>query len=75
MNLIMAVNTHCHADHITGTNKLKTHFPAMKSVIAEAAGADADIKINEGDKIVFGSRHVLALATPGHTAVCRLLDD
>ena len=77
LNLIYAVNTHCHADHITGTGKLKTMFPGCRSMISAASGADADIKLSPDERIEFGTRHVKALATPGHTDGCMsfLLDD
>ena len=54
LTLKYGVNTHCHADHITGTWKLKKHFPECKSVIAKASGAKADWHIDENDKITFG---------------------
>ena len=66
----VTVNTHAHADHITGTYLLKQKLPGVKSVISEASGAVADVKIQPGDKISFGSRSVEARATPGHTAGC-----
>ena len=33
LNLKYGINTHCHADHITGTWKLKSIFPDCKSMI------------------------------------------
>lgn len=54
----LLVNTHVHADHITGTGALKRLLPGTKSVISEVSGAKADIKISEGDKLHFGSRSV-----------------
>jgi sulfur dioxygenase len=56
---------------------LKTLLPGCKSVIAEASTADADIKINHGDRIEFGNRSLIGLSTPGHTAgcFCFVLDD
>jgi sulfur dioxygenase len=72
LNLVYGVNTHMHADHITGTGLLKQKIPGFQSVISEASGAQADIKIGHGDRIVFGSRFVEARSTPGHTANCKL---
>lgn len=69
-NLVYAVNTHCHADHITATGVLKTRVKGLKSVISKASGANADEHIGDGDKICFGNRHITALATPGHTEGC-----
>ena len=42
----------------------------MQSVIAKSSGAAADIHIEAGDRIVFGSRFLSVRATPGHTAGC-----
>jgi sulfur dioxygenase len=70
LNLVYGVNTHAHADHITGTYLLKQKVPGLKSVIAEASGAAADVHIGAGDRIAFGHRFVEARATPGHTNGC-----
>ena len=77
LNLKYTANTHCHADHITGTGQLKQIFPEMKSMIALASTADADIKFVDGDMIQFGNRFIHILATPGHTAgcCCFVMDD
>lgn len=70
LNLVYGVNTHAHADHITGTHLLKQKVEGMKSVISEASKADADVKIGPGDRVVFGSRFIEARSTPGHTEGC-----
>lgn len=74
LNLIYGLNTHAHADHITGTGILKTQkkdvVPNFQSVISEASNAQADIKVQHGDKIQFGSRYVVVKSTPGHTEGC-----
>lgn len=35
LNLLYAINTHMHADHITGTGMLKKLVPGCKSVISK----------------------------------------
>lgn len=70
LNLIYGLNTHVHADHITGTGKLKEFIPAMKSVIASYSEARADVQVSHGDRVRFG-RHILDVrSTPGHTNGC-----
>jgi sulfur dioxygenase len=64
------VNTHAHADHITGTYLLKQKVPGLKSVIATTSGAQADIKLSPGDRVSFGGRALFCRATPGHTDGC-----
>lgn len=70
LNLVYGVNTHAHADHITGTGLLKQKVDGLKSVIAGSSGAKADIHIAAGDRIAFGHRFIEARATPGHTNGC-----
>ncbi|XP_042295454.1 persulfide dioxygenase ETHE1, mitochondrial [Sceloporus undulatus] len=70
LNLLYAVNTHCHADHITGTGLLKTLLPGCQSVISKDSGASADILIQEGHILRFGAFALEARATPGHTDGC-----
>ncbi|KAG2471142.1 ETHE1 dioxygenase, partial [Polypterus senegalus] len=70
LKLKYAANTHCHADHITGTGLLKKMLPGCKSIISKHSGAKADITIDEGDTIKFGKFHLDSLSTPGHTDGC-----
>ena len=71
LNLIYAINTHAHADHITGTGILKKRVPGLESVISRASGAVSDRFISHGDTIYFGNQHHLIVrATPGHTLGC-----
>ncbi|XP_030828593.1 persulfide dioxygenase ETHE1, mitochondrial [Strongylocentrotus purpuratus] len=70
LNLIYAVNTHCHADHITGSGLLKEKLPNCKSIISGNSGAKADLYIDEGDQIKFGNLALEVLSTPGHTSGC-----
>ena len=68
--ILLSVNTHLHADHITGTGLLKKLVPNVKSVISKASGAKADLHVEPGDKLKFGSHEIEVRATPGHTAGC-----
>ena len=70
VQLLYGVNTHAHADHITGTGILKTKVNGMKSIISQASRAKADITVVPGDKIVFGDRYLEVRGTPGHTEGC-----
>ena len=66
----LAVNTHLHADHITGTGVLKKLIPSVKSVISTASGAASDVKVADGAKIAFGKHELEVRSTPGHTNGC-----
>lgn len=68
--LKFALNTHCHADHITGTGYLKQLLPGTLSVIGKNAGANADRWLDDGEVVEFGRHKLVAVATPGHTNGC-----
>uniref|UniRef100_A0A1I8GN89 Persulfide dioxygenase ETHE1, mitochondrial n=1 Tax=Macrostomum lignano TaxID=282301 RepID=A0A1I8GN89_9PLAT len=63
--LKFAINTHVHADHVTGSGKLKSLIPGCQSVIAEASQAKANVRVKHGDKLQLETR-----STPGHTDGC-----
>ena len=71
LTLDLCINTHCHADHITGSGEIKRRLPAVRSVISKASGAAADVHISDGEQVRFGDGKALrVLATPGHTEGC-----
>jgi len=70
MNLKYILNTHVHADHVTGSGLLKSFFPQSKSIISSHSGAKADIKMSHDDIIQFGDFVLVCKATPGHTEGC-----
>eukprot|EP00438_Fugacium_kawagutii_P025941 Skav207666 [mRNA] locus=scaffold1857:191479:194706:- [translate_table: standard] len=53
------VNTHCHADHITSGGAIKKLHPEVQTIISDASGAKADVKLKDGDQVKFGD-YVLA---------------
>uniref|UniRef100_A0A480KNE9 Persulfide dioxygenase ETHE1, mitochondrial n=3 Tax=Sus scrofa TaxID=9823 RepID=A0A480KNE9_PIG len=70
LRLLYAVNTHCHADHITGSGLLRSLLPGCQSVISRLSGAQADLHIEDGDSIRFGRFALETRASPGHTPGC-----
>lgn len=70
LKLVYAINTHVHADHVTGSGLIKTKLPGVKSIISKASKASADILVEAGDKIQFGDLYLEVRATPGHTVGC-----
>ncbi|KAJ9537861.1 hypothetical protein OSB04_030594 [Centaurea solstitialis] len=70
LKLIYAINTHVHADHVTGSGLIKTKVPGVKSIISKASKASADLHVEAGDKIQFGDFYLEVRATPGHTLGC-----
>ncbi|XP_043466937.1 persulfide dioxygenase ETHE1, mitochondrial [Leptopilina heterotoma] len=70
LSLKYAVNTHMHADHITGSGKLKTLLPSCLSMISLKSGAQADISLSPMEEIKFGRHRLVCHPTPGHTQGC-----
>ncbi|XP_055641238.1 persulfide dioxygenase ETHE1, mitochondrial isoform X2 [Toxorhynchites rutilus septentrionalis] len=68
--LTYALNTHMHADHITGTGYLKQLLPGTVSVISESSGAKADKYLKDNELVKFGRFELKAMCTPGHTNGC-----
>ncbi|TPP59789.1 Persulfide dioxygenase ETHE mitochondrial [Fasciola gigantica] len=64
------LNTHVHADHVTGSGLLKRRFPGSFSVLGQYDGALADMTVKNGDKIPFGKFELECRSTPGHTVGC-----
>uniref|UniRef100_A0A7E4VB78 Persulfide dioxygenase ETHE1, mitochondrial n=1 Tax=Panagrellus redivivus TaxID=6233 RepID=A0A7E4VB78_PANRE len=70
LNLIYGLNTHVHADHITGTSKLNKIFPSMRSVLSKHSGGIADLFIQHESVLNIGNIVLEARSTPGHTNGC-----
>uniref|UniRef100_A0A0K0FEK1 Persulfide dioxygenase ETHE1, mitochondrial n=1 Tax=Strongyloides venezuelensis TaxID=75913 RepID=A0A0K0FEK1_STRVS len=70
LNLLYGINTHVHADHITGTGELKKKFPKMKSILSPYSGGKADIFIDYDNSLKVGDLSFYFLSTPGHTNGC-----
>ncbi len=70
LTLVATLDTHVHADHVTGAWLLKQRL-GSSILVSKASGAfGADRTLNDGDRISFGMRSLGVRATPGHTAGC-----
>jgi glyoxylase-like metal-dependent hydrolase (beta-lactamase superfamily II)/rhodanese-related sulfurtransferase len=70
LNLVYTLDTHAHADHITGSGLLRKRL-GSKAVMSAAVGAEGvDIAVQDGDRLKFGSIELEVRTTPGHTDGC-----
>jgi glyoxylase-like metal-dependent hydrolase (beta-lactamase superfamily II) len=67
LTLKFCLETHIHADHITGTAKLREATGCCGIVPENAHAACADRKIRDREILEVGSVRIEAIATPGHT--------
>ncbi|MEL6493728.1 MAG: MBL fold metallo-hydrolase [Cyanobacteria bacterium J06623_7] len=67
LNLHYCLETHIHADHITGTGRLRGLTGCMGIVPVNASAECADRQIQDRENLALGSIVIEAIATPGHT--------
>ena len=70
LTLVATLDTHVHADHVTGAWRMKRALGSVIVVSAPSGAQGADRYVQDGDEIAFGGRHLRAMATPGHTSGC-----
>ena len=68
LQLVKAVDTHVHADHISGLGALRDRTHCI-TVMGEQSGVDVvSMRVGEGDRVeIEGGLGLEALYTPGHT--------
>ena len=70
LELLYCLDTHCHADHVTGAWLLK-HTLGCKIAASRHSGIHGlDRQLAEGDTVQFGGHFLSVLETPGHTDGC-----
>jgi sulfur dioxygenase len=67
LSLRYCLETHIHADHITGTAKLREITGCLGIVPDKAQASCADRYIKDGEILQLASITIQAIATPGHT--------
>ncbi len=67
LKLVKAVDTHLHADHVTGLGALRDHTHCI-TVMGERSKADVvSMRLADGDKLTIEGVTLEAIYTPGHT--------
>lgn len=70
LSLQYTLETHVHADHVTGASVLKERL-GSRIAFCKAAGAEgADRYLEDRDRVAFGKRYLGVRWTPGHTNGC-----
>ncbi len=77
LRLLCTLETHVHADHVTGAWLLKQRTGSRIGLAANSGATGADRLLKHGARVSFGKRHLEVRATPGHTDGCLtyVLDD
>ena len=68
LKLVKVIDTHIHADHITGASKLKD-ITQCSTIMGEHTPAEAvEIKVKDDELIKLDNIQLRAMYTPGHTS-------
>ncbi|MEO5691932.1 MAG: MBL fold metallo-hydrolase [Usitatibacter sp.] len=70
LELAATLETHVHADHVTGAWALKQRTGSSLTAPAKSGASGADRYLGDGDRVTFGSHVLTARTTPGHTGAC-----
>ncbi len=72
LKLVATLDTHCHADHVTGSWLMQEATGCRIGVSKHSAGqiSGPDLWLGQGDRVRFGEHWLEVRETPGHTAGC-----
>ncbi len=70
LKLKYILDTHVHADHITGSGEIRKRTGAKIGVSSAYDMSCPDLHIEDGQEIFFGRFMIKAIHTPGHTSGC-----
>ena len=60
------IDTHTHADHVSGARELKAKTTAKVVMHEKAPASCVDIRVEDGDRLPLGNLSVKFIHTPGH---------
>ena len=77
LNLLYVLDTHIHADHISGMSKLNEYFDCQMLMGKETLAEGLTRKLDHNDELNLGNLKVRTMFTPGHTSdsYCFLIAD
>jgi sulfur dioxygenase len=70
LTLRQTLDTHVHADHVTGAWLMKRAFGSGIGLARVYGAANVDLPLAHGDVVRFGGEALEVRATPGHTEGC-----
>lgn len=77
LNLVVSIDTHVHADHVTASGLLRQHTDCKIAMSEIAQVENLDIKLTQNQPIACNGIEMTTLLTPGHTddSICLLMPD
>jgi glyoxylase-like metal-dependent hydrolase (beta-lactamase superfamily II) len=77
LKLVKVIDTHIHADHITGLNELHKRTNCLKIMGENSKSEVIDLRVKENDKINIENLELKTIYTPGHTdcSYCYVMND
>lgn len=70
LKLKFILDTHVHADHITGAGEIRNRTHAQTGLSHAAGVKCADLELKNGQTLTLGDKVIRILETPGHTSSC-----
>jgi sulfur dioxygenase len=70
LRLVATLDTHCHADHVTGAWLMKQALGSKIGLSGAYGARNVDLPLSFGDAIRFGDQSLEVRAVPGHTEGC-----
>lgn len=67
LSLKYTIETHIHADHVTGAARLRANTGCQCAVPEMSGASHVDLPVREGEAIRIGNLELQPLYTPGHT--------
>jgi glyoxylase-like metal-dependent hydrolase (beta-lactamase superfamily II) len=67
VKLVLAADTHIHADHVTGIGSLRQQTGCASAMGAMTRAECVSVHFHEGEKLCVDKLHLDILYTPGHT--------
>ena len=67
LKLVKVIDTHIHADHVSGLNELKKKTDCMRIMGETSPSEVIDIRVKDNEKIKIENIELTSIHTPGHT--------